>query len=218
MSLQPNITFTVCDPTSSLCKDFAFPYAAFALQASFPLLKFPNGSTIHGDTSRLYFPIKPSNNLNAAATLGRTFLQETHVFANFDRGTFNLSQAVLDSTAEPQIIAVKAPPENKTASHPHLSFADIAGIAISAAAALATTCYLAFAKFKGYYWPFKSTQPAAEEPSKPELDGTGRPWVEMSSADRKELPGTDGPHEVANPGQDVELMGTVPLFELPAAT
>ncbi|KAK8242728.1 aspartic peptidase domain-containing protein [Phyllosticta capitalensis] len=218
VALNPSIIFTVCGSYNggkTHCGDFPFPYAAFALNASYPLLKYPNGSIINSTAqSRRYFAIKQSNDANSVV-LGRVFLQETHIFADFDRKFFNLSQTVFDSTAESRVSIVQAPSNATDDGAAALTAADVTGIVISVVAALATSCYLAFAKLKGR-WPFKPPQPVAEEPGKPELDGTGRPCVELSTVDRKEMPCPDKPNEMAFAGQDVELEGSIPLYELPA--
>ncbi|KAK7533340.1 aspartic peptidase domain-containing protein [Phyllosticta citribraziliensis] len=224
MALRPNITFTICDPEETNCHEIAFPYAAFALSASYPLIKNPNGTIASDNMStsyepRRYFPIKPSK--DSSSTLGRAFLQETHIFADFDRHYFNISQTMFDPTAESRVITVQAPAEESSG----LSGAAIAGIVSAVLTAVSTVGYLAFAKAKKR-WPFRAASTTAasavegEEPAsfKPELDGAGVPRAEMScTEDRKEMPCADKPNELApcQSGGDAELMGSIPLYELP---
>ncbi|KAL2679793.1 aspartic peptidase domain-containing protein [Phyllosticta citricarpa] len=225
MARRPNITFTICDPEDTNCHDIVFPYAAFALNATWPLVKYANDTAVSNNMSidyspRRYFPIKHSKEADGSATLGRAFLQETHVFADFDRQYFNLSQTVFDSKAESRVITVQKPADEDSG----LSGGDIAGIVTAVMTAMATVAYLAFAKAKRH-WPFKAaaTSPSVEgnEPVafKPELDGAGVPRAEMSCTENlKEMPSADKPNELApcQSGGDAELMGSIPLYEMPA--
>ncbi|GME26547.1 hypothetical protein NpPPO83_00009625 [Neofusicoccum parvum] len=54
--------------------------------------------------------------------------------------------------------------------------------------------------------------------AKAELEGTGRPWVELSEAERLEMHAQEPPKELpdANAMPSAELPGTTPLYELDA--
>ncbi|KAK8178798.1 hypothetical protein BC567DRAFT_226418 [Phyllosticta citribraziliensis] len=128
---------------------------------------------------------------------------------------------MFDPTAESRVITVQAPAEESSG----LSGAAIAGIVSAVLTAVSTVGYLAFAKAKKR-WPFRAASTTAasavegEEPAsfKPELDGAGVPRAEMScTEDRKEMPCADKPNELApcQSGGDAELMGSIPLYELP---
>ncbi|KAK8227639.1 aspartic peptidase domain-containing protein [Phyllosticta capitalensis] len=218
--LRPNITFTLCSWSGftkdySPCADYVFPYAAFAKNASVPLIIDADGKVVTNGTSKRYFPIQPTN--ESVGTLGRTFLQETHIFADYDRSVFNLSQGVFGRTAQSNIVAVRAPDSDSGSG---LNAADIAGIVVAMVAVLAPIGYLVLAKIRNW-WPFKSKAGTrVEEQGKPELDGTATPWMEISGKERSELPGAERPNEMPDVKErgDVELVGSIPLYELPAAT
>jgi len=69
--LSPNITFTIAN-TAGQNLDIVFPYSAFDLTATFPVLS--NVSNITDSVA--YFPLQRADN-DTQYTLGRTFLQET---------------------------------------------------------------------------------------------------------------------------------------------
>jgi hypothetical protein len=96
VSLNPNITLTLGDQeTGGHTVDLVLPYGAFDLNLSAPFIN---------DTS-FYFPLRQGQN-NPMYTLGRTFLQEVYVTADYNTRTFNVSQAVFDQNANPQVIAI----------------------------------------------------------------------------------------------------------------
>ncbi|RSL75145.1 hypothetical protein CEP51_011133 [Fusarium floridanum] len=71
------------------------PYQAFALQAEYPLV----------EKSSYYFPLKLAAN-ESQYTLGRTFLQEAYLTADYERGVFNLSQCTWDGGAEETLVTI----------------------------------------------------------------------------------------------------------------
>jgi hypothetical protein len=80
------------------------PYAAFDLQASYPIFATPTN----------YFPLRKAANASQI-TLGRAFLQEVYLSVDWERDVFNISQAVFSaSMPEPDIIAID--PKNKNES------------------------------------------------------------------------------------------------------
>jgi len=96
VSLNPNITLTLGDQeTGGHTVDLVLPYGAFDLNLSAPFIN---------DTS-FYFPLRQGQN-DSMYTLGRTFLQEVYVTADYNTRTFNVSQAVFDQNANSQIVAI----------------------------------------------------------------------------------------------------------------
>jgi hypothetical protein len=80
------------------------PYAAFDLQASYPIFATPTN----------YFPLRRAANASQI-TLGRAFLQEVYLSVDWERDVFNISQAVFSaSMPEPDIITID--PKNKNDS------------------------------------------------------------------------------------------------------
>jgi len=69
--MNPNITFTIAN-TAGQNLDIVFPYRAFDLTATFPVLTNISNLT----DSVAYFPLKRADN-DTQYTLGRAFLQET---------------------------------------------------------------------------------------------------------------------------------------------
>ncbi|KAF7712189.1 Uncharacterized protein PECH_003971 [Penicillium ucsense] len=78
-----------------------FPYEAFALKAKPPLV----------NTSSYYFPLRRAANASQY-TLGRTFLQEAYLSADYERGIFNVSACSWSDNAQQTIITV--PPKGST--------------------------------------------------------------------------------------------------------
>lgn len=96
VSDNPNITFTLADQqTGGHTVDIVLPYASFDLNISAP---FVNG------TSR-YFPLRQGQN-DSMYTLGRAFLQEAYVTADYHTRTFNVSQAIFDVNAKSRVVAI----------------------------------------------------------------------------------------------------------------
>jgi len=74
------VVFTIGDPNDAYV-NITFPYAAFDLTASPPLVT----------TTSRYFPFKRAAN-SIQFTLGRTFFQEAYVVADYERGNFSVFQ------------------------------------------------------------------------------------------------------------------------------
>lgn len=96
-TLNPNITLTLGDQTSGgNTVDITLPYAAFDHNITAPLY---NGTS-------WWFPLMQESD-STAYTLGRTFLQEAYVTANYHTNTFNVSQATFnDPSVSAQVIAI----------------------------------------------------------------------------------------------------------------
>ncbi|KAL2688992.1 hypothetical protein Neosp_003042 [[Neocosmospora] mangrovei] len=71
------------------------PYQAFALQAEYPLV----------ENSSYYFPLKLAAD-ESQYTLGRTFLQEAYLTADYERHVFNVSQCTWDEGAEENVVTI----------------------------------------------------------------------------------------------------------------
>ena len=85
VSQNPTFTFTLASTNdSSQNVDIALPYAAFDLHVSEPI--------VSGAPQR-YFPLKQAQN-SSQYILGRVFLQEAYVIADYERRIFSVAQAV----------------------------------------------------------------------------------------------------------------------------
>ncbi|KAH8885282.1 acid protease [Thozetella sp. PMI_491] len=122
------------------------PYAAFDLQAGPPLL---------GNSSSYYFPLKRAAN-ESQFTLGRTFLQEAYLTADYERKRFNLSQCswiegatqhvvaitsvedeVSLNTSSPSTLPSATPPPETNATRAILGTSAIVGIVVGVLASIA---------------------------------------------------------------------------------
>ena len=129
-----SITFTLSTGigNSSDRLEITLPYAAFDLKASPPLA---------GNETVYYFPLKQAAN-ETQYTLGRTFLQEVYIVADFDHGLITLYKAVYPDSSVPSNIVTICPPDSTTCNPPSqstshkLSTGAIVGVAVGATAIL----------------------------------------------------------------------------------
>ncbi|TVY93969.1 hypothetical protein LAWI1_G000906, partial [Lachnellula willkommii] len=102
-NMNPNITFTL-STSNGQNLDIILPYKAFDLNASFPVI--PDG-TIN------YFPLKRAAN-DTQYTLGRAFLQEAYLMADYDRSEFTIAPCVWPSAFKSDIRSILPPSANTT--------------------------------------------------------------------------------------------------------
>ncbi|KAL8657459.1 MAG: hypothetical protein Q9226_001888 [Calogaya cf. arnoldii] len=100
LSRNPSVIFTLSNSTSvaSPTVDIVLPYAAFDLIAERPLMK---------NTTR-YFPLMRAAN-ESQYTLGRTFLQEAYLIADYERRNFSISQCSWKEGVQRDIIPILSP-------------------------------------------------------------------------------------------------------------
>jgi hypothetical protein len=141
LNANPTVTITLGPSINSQeTVDIVMPYWSLYQTAVSP--------RVTNDT--LYFPLVRAAN-DTQYTLGRTFLQSAHISADYDRGKFNVSQALYpDSTVPPNIVSVLPPLElTSNSSTPNsggakndknnsksLSIGAIIGIAVGAVIAI----------------------------------------------------------------------------------
>ncbi|TVY91274.1 hypothetical protein LAWI1_G004534, partial [Lachnellula willkommii] len=92
LSEAADITFTLTDEKSKVLVDIVLPYQAFDLVAQWPL--------VQNDTR--YFPLKRAAD-NSQTTLGRAFLQEAYLIADYERSNFSISQRKWDVNAKANV-------------------------------------------------------------------------------------------------------------------
>ncbi|KAL3427887.1 eukaryotic aspartyl protease [Phlyctema vagabunda] len=98
MTMNPIITFKLGNTIEGGDSiDINIPYAAFDLQADYPI--YPNNTN--------YFPLRRATD-ESQYTLGRTFLQEAYVIADYERSNFSVSQCVFRENNEERIIAIRS--------------------------------------------------------------------------------------------------------------
>ncbi|CZT12843.1 uncharacterized protein RAG0_16528 [Rhynchosporium agropyri] len=191
--------------------DIVLPYAAFDLNLTAPIV---------GREAR-YFPLKRAGNATQY-TLGRTFLQEAYVVADYERRNFSVSQALFPPTSlQANIVSIYAPESNagkgtgregngKIHRGAGLSVGAIVGIAIGAGVILviAVVAAMLWRRKKkrrheladtGIPGPGEKQLPTVvdvtPDVAKPELDGTG------SRADVLNLPSPRSPELPAYEGR-----------------
>jgi Eukaryotic aspartyl protease len=104
--------------------DIIFPYAAFDLIAKPPFAGL--NESVH------YFPLKQATN-ESQYTLGRTFLQEVYMIADYDRGALTLFPAVFPDSGTKSVLVTIEPPDSigeKVDAEPPLSRAAIVGTVV----------------------------------------------------------------------------------------
>ncbi|KAK5112054.1 hypothetical protein LTR85_011635 [Meristemomyces frigidus] len=132
---NPTFTFTLAQAGESSggaisdgTVEIALPYAAFDLDVFQPLV----------DSTTRYFPLKQAQN-SSQYTLGRTFLQEAYIIADYDHGNFSVSQAQFpDTSVAAEIISIYPPtvPESSKHSVGRFSAGVFAGIVVGAVTVL----------------------------------------------------------------------------------
>ncbi|KAF7185002.1 hypothetical protein HII31_13625 [Pseudocercospora fuligena] len=94
---NPSVTFTIGSQTSGGdTVDITLPYGAFDLLLGFPNVLNLNSSYKSGNES-YYFPLKRAAN-DTQYTLGRTFLQEAYLIADYDNSNFTVAPCTWDDS------------------------------------------------------------------------------------------------------------------------
>ena len=100
-TLNPSVTFKLGNLTAGANVDITLPYGAFDLNVSWPIVA----------ESTRYFPLKRAVN-ETQYTLGRAFLQEAYLTADYDRRTFTVSQAAWVAGAQSKINPILSPSQS----------------------------------------------------------------------------------------------------------
>ncbi|RMZ14259.1 hypothetical protein D0864_00238 [Hortaea werneckii] len=140
---NPSVTFTLSpNSTGGETVDITLPYGAFDLQVNYPLITNPNTS--------YYFPLQRAQN-DTQYTLGRTFLQEAYLIADYERQNFTIAPCEWDETKiqNTQIATIRSPDDVNAGSDSSdesggISSGAIAGVVIGIVAAIAILGALLF--------------------------------------------------------------------------
>ncbi|KAK4541286.1 hypothetical protein LTR36_008202 [Oleoguttula mirabilis] len=193
LAQNPTFTFTLGNETGGETVDIVFPYAAFDLNVTLPITNGPSR----------YFPLQRAQN-STQYTLGRVFLQEAYVVADYDRQIFSVSQALFPSTSVPQqLVAICAPGHDaacRTGGSGGLSTGAIVGIVICVVVLLCLTV-------AGMVWKRRSkrrrqqeierTAAAAEHSYTAETKGTlSKSEAEYQDRERHEMDPGSGRQEM----------------------
>lgn len=130
-----NVTFTLGpEATGGQTIDIVFPYGAFDLTIDYPYISDPNTS--------YYFPLKRADN-DTQFTLGRTFLQEAYLIADYQRENFTVAPCtwgsnVTSSDVIPILSAAYAKSSGRNGGKgSSFSAGDIAGVVVAIVAVIA---------------------------------------------------------------------------------
>ncbi|KAK4570151.1 hypothetical protein LTR86_002231 [Recurvomyces mirabilis] len=125
MAQNPTFTFKLSGHDGVGNTSIVLPYAAFNLNATQPL----------ANTTSYYFPLQRAKD-DSQYTLGRVFLQEAYLIADYDRQTFSVSPLTSNSAAQ-KLVPICAPGNNHACGGGGISGGAIAGIVIGVVAVLA---------------------------------------------------------------------------------
>jgi hypothetical protein len=160
LQMNPEVRFKIGPQTSGDSTTLNLPY-----------WNFYHTATENLGASELYFPLKRAAN-DSQYVLGRTFLQSVYLSVDYERSTFNLSQAVFpSSSADTDIVAIFPQLEGTTPGSEGnntvngtsgLSTGAIAGIAVGAVVVLAIVAV-------GVLFLYRRKKATANNPH--ELDG-----------------------------------------------
>ncbi|KAJ5306853.1 hypothetical protein N7508_005868 [Penicillium antarcticum] len=168
LNSNAQVTFRLSDVSSGGdAVTITLPYDAFALTAKAPLV----------DNSSYYFPLKRAAN-STQFTLGRAFLQEAYLSADYERSTFNVSACAWDEDAEEDIVTITSKDSDSSAcsgdacpstgGNPDdsstLSNGSVAGIAIAALVGVAILAAVLF------FFIRRQRQKMSSKASLPETD------------------------------------------------
>lgn len=117
LTQSPTLTF-VLGATAGTTESITLPYAAFDLEATYPLYESPTR----------YFPIRRAAN-GTQYTLGRTFLQNAYLVTDYERQNFTLAPTVSGSGNAASLIAIE-PPEAIHGKNGSVTPSAIAGIIV----------------------------------------------------------------------------------------
>ncbi|GME28578.1 acid protease [Neofusicoccum parvum] len=175
MDQNAAITFRIGANTStSETVDIVVPYESFALNASWPV--YPNETR--------YFPLKRAVN-DTQYTLGRAFLQNAYVIANYDHQNFSVHQALLPESSNTQnIVPIQDVTITQQDGGNSLGTGAIAGIAIGAAAVVAILALV--------YWLMYRRKKQRQEKAAAEEAAAVAAAAEEAKAETEMDAGSDG--------------------------
>ncbi|THZ47576.1 acid protease [Aureobasidium pullulans] len=133
LAQKPTFKFTITDGNDSgNAVDISLPYAAFDLSITQPYVEM----------EQRYFPLKRAHN-DSQFTLGRVFLQEAYIIADYGRRNFSIAQALFPGRGvSQQLVSVYPPGFDLEAPRRKPSAGIIAGIVVGGVTLLAIVCGL----------------------------------------------------------------------------
>ena len=208
-SQNPNVTFTLGPALAGgSTVDIVMHYGSFDRTAQYPIV---NNAT-------RYFPLKQAQN-DSQYTLGRAFLQDAYVIADYDRSNFSVSQAVFPNGSNTQqIVAIHRPGDVLPRTHHRtLSTNDILGIEL----AIIVSCVIIFAAIIRHGVRKRTKGRARKMPSGNGGKETTEPEAgNIRQAHCFEMPLTEPQELTAIEARRPELPShsSCPVFEIPVPT
>ena len=126
LTQNPSIVFTLSNSASgsSPTIDIELPYAAFDLIAQRPLMK----------NATRYFPLMRAVD-ESQYTLGRTFLQEAYLVADYERRNFSISQCSWKEGVQQDIVPIMSPTLDRRSDKQPLQGGALAGVVVGSVVA-----------------------------------------------------------------------------------
>ena len=199
LELNANLTFKIgLSAVEGPWVDIVLPYGTFDLTASPPLVENTTRclplsigmSLLRTDEFRRYFPIRRSQN-DTQYTLGRTFLQQAYVIADYDRSSFSVSQALFPSTSVSRNLTAILSPTISAPQEHHVHTKTIIASVISGCViffiiAISVLLFLRRRRLRGSMREQGQCEYSAEKDrnqqyEKPELDTTDSTRVELDA-------------------------------------
>lgn len=179
------------------------PVGSLILHAGIPLIAKPSR----------FFALKRAND-STPYTLGRVFLQNAYITADYDKRIFNVSRVIHTGDSRPFALPTGLP---SIGGSSHVSSGAIVGVVLAVILLFIAT-YLTFAwKKKRIPFSKKITNNHLDLALKAELSGEGIPRAEADSAFEKvEAPDTQRDGELNGDMPPVELPGIEARYELAA--
>ncbi|CAD0109001.1 unnamed protein product [Aureobasidium uvarum] len=200
LALNKSVTFTLGQSTSGgQTTEITLPYAAFDLEIAFPYVA----------NSTRYFPLKRAAN-DTQYTLGRTFLQEAYVVADYERRNFTVAPCVWEQNSASEIRTIFSPDSKFSfgGKSSGISGGAIAGIVIGVLAIIAILAgALWFMRRKKQQKKYAAVEleakslAAAQTPSGPSSPMKEDPHAGVNTPTGGELDGSRQVHEIAGPSK-----------------
>ncbi|QIX00455.1 hypothetical protein AMS68_005972 [Peltaster fructicola] len=197
LASNPTFSFALSNGTQSVT--IALPYASFDLNLTAPIV----GNTTHT------FPIRRGQN-ESQYVLGRTFLQEAYIIADYEKQKFSVNQAVFPSTSVSQnIVSIDYSTDGQTSSSKSgLSGGAIAGIVIGAVAAILLLVALFFLLRR------RRRARRAREIEPQEIASKSMTELDGDKSAIREMDGTTQHKAKVAPGLGAHELGHDPRYEL----
>lgn len=169
-TMNPSITFTISpNQTGGETVDITLPYKAFDKQLMFPIVENPNTS--------YYFPIQRAANATQY-TLGRTFLQEAYLIADYERNNFSVSACNwnAEDVSNENIVNIASP--DQTSNTSGLTIGEIIGVACGGAGLVAILALLLFViRRRRKNMERRRLAESASEEKPPNTSSSNRPFI-----------------------------------------